>query len=196
MKICKIVFTGIILLTACTVVRAQTEKGKFLLGGGSTLSFNTSNAKWEGDDESYKSSNIDFAPRFGYFIADNLAVGLELPVWHYWSDNDKSTSIYCGPFLKYYFGQNRFRPYLSGATEFGKDKSEYTYSDGDVSESTVRSFRYSVGGGLGLFISEHTAIDLGIVYIHEDSRDKYEDEPTMKGQQKGLDIEVGFVFLF
>src|SRR5690606_28845292 len=50
--------------------QAQTEKGKFIVGGG--LGFDTESVK----DTDNKSTSFNIMPSAGYFVADNIAVGL------------------------------------------------------------------------------------------------------------------------
>ena len=52
--------------------QAQTEKGKFIVGGG--LGFDTESVK----DTDNKSTSFNIMPSAGYFVADNIAVGVGL----------------------------------------------------------------------------------------------------------------------
>lgn len=73
----------------------QTSKGGFLLGGSTSISFDT--------DGEY---NLSTFPDLGYFLGENLCVGASIPLLFY--NNEFSNSYYVGisPFARYYFGEN------------------------------------------------------------------------------------------
>ncbi|MGV8092156.1 MAG: outer membrane beta-barrel protein [Mangrovibacterium sp.] len=195
MKTRNLFFTGLIVLGSFLAAPGQTEKGKFLLGGNSNLLFYTNKYHWDENDPSGRSWDISFAPQVGYFVTDGLAAGMEFPFRHIWGDDEKITSISCGPFLRYYFGKTQFKPYLTAGTEFGKSVSEYTYSNEEASKTTDRTFAYRLGGGLGIFITKNISVDLGLLYIHEKYRSKYEDNEPNKMNSKGLAVDIGFVLV-
>src|SRR5690554_3948454 len=79
----KISFVFFILTGFAVIATAQTEKGNFLLGGTSSLNFASLSLKLENDnvsEDAGKTSAIEFTPGAGYFIADNLAVGVQFSV--------------------------------------------------------------------------------------------------------------------
>ena len=79
----KISFVLFILTGFATVATAQTEKCNFLLSGSGSLDFAFISLKLENDNTSEdagKMSNLEFTPGVGYFIANNLAVGLEFSI--------------------------------------------------------------------------------------------------------------------
>jgi outer membrane protein len=82
------------------VASAQIEQGTWLLSGASDLSF-VSNNEDAGDD-----SQFDVNVRGGYFVIENLAIGLNLGVSK-WSEADDAT-IGVGPFARYYFAGKVF----------------------------------------------------------------------------------------
>lgn len=70
--------------------KAQTEKGRMLLGAGTHIGFsngvgmmdmyfsNSTREFADGSSEKSSSYNIFFAPKVGYFLTDNLAAGIDL----------------------------------------------------------------------------------------------------------------------
>jgi hypothetical protein len=175
--------------------QSQTEKGKFLLSGGSNLSFYTYKNNWEGSDYSDKSSSISLTPQGGYFITDGLAIGAEIPFYHYWNSNYKSTSFSFGPFLKYYLGKSKFKPYLLGAVDYGKDRSKADYETSSY-EYTSKIYLYKLEVGMGIFINKNLAIDFGFQYIYQDLKLKVNEQAAYnKGNSKDLDFTVGFTVI-
>ncbi|MDE0472314.1 MAG: outer membrane beta-barrel protein [Ekhidna sp.] len=83
----------IVLVAAFGVASAQTDKGRWVVGGSANLSDTSTGA------DGIFNLNI----RGGYFLADNFAAGLNLI---YIDDNDVFGSrIYgIGPWVRYYYG--------------------------------------------------------------------------------------------
>jgi hypothetical protein len=65
-----LLFFSMVML-ACTLAQAQTEKGKWLVGA------TTSNFSLSGDRD-YSQFSLQLSPSVGYFVTDNLAVGVRL----------------------------------------------------------------------------------------------------------------------
>ncbi len=186
MKITKIIFAAMVVLCAFISSRGQTEKGSFVVGGSSDLSF--SFHKYSYDDGSEKDRNFGIYPEAGYFIADGLAVGTGLSLSFYKSGDYKTNSRFIGPFVKYYFGQSQFRPFLTGGTEFGRDMSSW-----EDEEFVSKSFMYKLGGGVAIFLTERISLDLGLRYTHSDYKSE-DDEPSSDASENGVDLSVGFSF--
>lgn len=64
---------------------AQTEQGKFLLGGN--VSYNGESVK----DSDIKSNSFGIIPQVGYFLSDNIAVGTG--IGYQWNKNESSTNV-------------------------------------------------------------------------------------------------------
>lgn len=68
-------FLVAVLIGTVRTTNAQTEKGKILLGGQSSLEFTSVNPKWETDyasGDNGKTRNLEIIPQVGYFIATTL----------------------------------------------------------------------------------------------------------------------------
>jgi hypothetical protein len=102
-----ILVIGLILFTI-DYSYSQTSKGIFLLGGSTSMTFDS--------DGEY---DLSIYPDLGYFIGDDFCVGAAVPLIFY--KNEFSSSYYIGisPFLRYYFGENdRSRFYGLGRVNF------------------------------------------------------------------------------
>ncbi len=64
---------------------AQTEKGKFLLGG--TVNYEGTSIK----DSDAKDNKFGIAPQVGYFVADNIAVGTG--IGYSWSETETEAGV-------------------------------------------------------------------------------------------------------
>jgi hypothetical protein len=178
-----------IILAVCALaltvgyVQAQTTAGRMMIGGN----VGYTSVK----DESYaeiKTTRFTFNPQFGYFVADNLAVGLEV---NYWSEKSNYTydggagpeSKYHGttiaPFVRYYmFTPNeKFAFYADAAVGVGSSKYE-----GYPTNFKNKTFTTRLSPGFSFFFNEKWALDLqlsGISYSSND-RDLENDEPNSK----------------
>jgi hypothetical protein len=164
-----------LLLCACMTVifalgnraEAQTQKGDWLVGG--LLDLNTAK----------NSTTFEFSPNVGYFILENLAIGGTL-VYSYDKLGDlKVTSFGIGPFMRYYFGDTKIRPFFAGDMTFEKQKFTTT-----AGSSTEDAFNWFLGGGAAFFINENVAVDGLLGYGHS----KVSDEDG----SGGLRLRVGF----
>ncbi|MBT1708519.1 outer membrane beta-barrel protein [Fulvivirgaceae bacterium PWU5] len=149
--------------------QAQTTAGNMMLGG----TFMYRSEKQETPAEDAKRNTFTFAPQFGYFVADNLAVGLGLDLTTVKidqpdGDEDKSTEFLFEPFARYYMftSNDKFAFYAEGALGFGSTKVE---PDGD-DEQKSSMFRFRVSPGFSYFFNEKWALDFqlsGISYTSE-----------------------------
>lgn len=193
-------FLVAVLLGTAGKTNAQTEKGKILVGGQSSLEFTTyksSGVTEYTSGDNGKSRYLDITPQVGYFIANNFAVGLETPYsFSKEIDGDDSyitSSFVVVPFVRYYFGKTKVKPYLHGGIGpgWGKTKSEiYMGSDYNVSTNLLA---YELGGGLGVFVNEHVSVDFGLGYGNASS--KWTDSSNMNRKDivKGIDATIGIV---
>lgn len=147
----KLIVTLVVLcFIGATGTRAQTEKGNFLIGisthtnlgimdlfGSSSpniMSLSFSSLKFksdsdDGDEGSTKLTSINMAPRFGYFLVKNLAIGADVQLGYmnikdhdeeYDTDSKNSTTLFgAGPFIRYYIPAGKVYPFLEASAVFG-----------------------------------------------------------------------------
>ena len=153
---------------ALTFVNAQEgeptfgfSEGDFLIEGN--ISFSSTNNK----NTEVKESSFNFNPKAGYFISDDIAIGLDLAFGSEKSkfdgqDIDKSSFVGFGAFARYYFFDlgKRFKAY----GEFGVGYA--TVKDG-ISPTEIKVNAFGVGAGLGVnyFITENFAINFALADI-------------------------------
>lgn len=158
----KIFFLLIILVSICfSSSYAQTSKGNVMLGlspvisltgyGSDMASLGFSSIKYksdEGDSDGDKMTNFGLIPEVGYFVIDDLAVGLDINVSYTSSkseEGDKSSTSYmaAGPFVRYYFPMTKVSPFIELNSSFGKHVDKY--EDEDFKTNIT-----SLGGVVGL----------------------------------------------
>ncbi len=181
-----------------TSVHAQTDAGKFLLGGSTNLNLSASNSKVKydgGSEDGPKYLNLSFTPAFGYFIINNLAVGMELNVSYdrekFEDEIESYTSFSAAPFARYYIGAGKIKPFGQALIGFGLGKSKYEYEG--ISEDETFNFLF-FGGGLGaaFFLNDLVSMDVSLVYTSDKS--KYEDDDN-KYITSGISLNLGITII-
>ncbi|MCH7406570.1 outer membrane beta-barrel protein [Belliella aquatica] len=209
----KKLFLVIAFLSLGFISNAQTEKGKFLLGAGTSFSVGESNGYMslgsssstivlsDGTTIRTKNSSVNFAPKVGYFFIDNFAAGLDFAAFFSKGENDqigntsknKTNQFAIGPFARYYFSGKKIKPFLEVNSLFGVRNQE-----SEVGATTI-GYKYSitnVGGGLGMaiLIGERSALDILASY-NSFTINENEDNP-FSSKLNNIGIKVGFtIFL-
>lgn len=199
MRAIKILSIGLILFSIGFVAKAQTEKGNFLLGGESKLDLTFLNTKYKSDDVSEngpKTTNLEFSPMGGFFVADGFAVGLEIPISYTMEKDEEktsTTSIAFAPFVRYYFGSSHIKPYLHGAVGLGSLKAKLDPGSSASREISYGMFLYQIGGGLGIFLNEKVSLDVGLAYASVSLKPKENNNTNYRSISSGIGIGIGIV---
>ncbi len=159
------------------------SEGNIIVEGN--IGFSSTNDK----NTETKTSGFNFNPKAGYFISDDLAIGLELGFGSNkaevaGTEVSKSSSVGIGAFARYYFLDlgARFKTY----GEFGLGyNTENQKTPGDYKINTL-----GVGAGLGInyFVTDNIAINFGLTNILSYS--------SSKGDWDGAEAENEFNFGF
>ncbi|MTI30531.1 hypothetical protein E1171_06880 [Cytophagales bacterium RKSG123] len=164
-------------------IMGQTSQGNFLLGG--VASFNVQNdVGQEG-----RVSTLSVSPNFGYFIIDNLAMGLSLPLnfkWDKWAGGKgRNINLVLGPFAKYYipvadrvsfFGETALG---LGTTNVKQDpryrpiEPEDPLLDPQIRYKEILRV-YKLGMGLVYFLSPQVGLEGELAYVAQSTRLKSE----------------------
>lgn len=187
---------------------AQTEKGNYLLGFGTAigigeneglmgLAFSNSTIK-DGNAtvSETKLTSLFITTKTGYFVADNLATGLDLA--GSFSSGSSSVASFdlesqnsfigIGPFVRYYFPTGKILPFAEVNTIFGNRKQSTTGQGVDVENKYAVS---NFGGGLGLafLIGEKSSLDLGLNF---NSTNLNQKGTEIKNSQNTLGLRLSF----
>jgi len=165
-----LLFLIVMCLFTFPVLNAQLNKGSIMTGVTSTFG---TNLMWEGlststnifgigvttykyDGEAdYRAISFNLQPRIGYFIIDNLAVGLDLAFSSFnekdLSDEDtwKVNMIAAGPFARYYYPLEKIYPFVEVNVAFGSVTDKEDYGEGTDTEKYGLTI---FGGGVGAAI--------------------------------------------
>lgn len=185
---------------------AQTQ-GQLLVSGASSLSFGAKTEKetYQGDQvgNKEKTSGFGLNPTVGYFIMDNLAIGLTLSENHskskFEDDTDvehstKTNEIICGPIGRYYYGTTSLRPFGQAFIGFGSYKVETTVGNVSTTPDKRKIFGFGAGIGAAYFIKENISFDAILGYSYFVNTDT--EETDYKWKDSALDLKVGISVFF
>jgi outer membrane protein len=195
----------ILFVLICALVaynsNAQTSQGAMMLGG--SLEFYSQGFQGNSDAGN---SGLGFSPSFGYFVADNLAVGAGLVLSTETFDGGTTKTVVTdfgiAPFARYYkFTSNEDFAFFAQATlSFLKGKSDQTPDPvgGDVKTSTIS---FGVSPGFAYFFNDHWSVDFSIAGIQYVSRDPNTDVDDNKTNTFSLGISsfqpsIGLKYFF
>lgn len=165
--------------------QAQTEKGKFVVGGNvsySTVKTDADNAK--------ASHNFSIVPNVGYFVSDNIAVGTGIG---YQTSKASSASQFgkreafvVAPFGRHYVPlaeKFKFFSQLSVPMEFGTTKA----IDGDLKVGDKTGTSTSIGVALAPGFAYYPSSKIGIEFAlngiaYQNSKVEDADGNKIKGQ--------------
>jgi outer membrane protein len=198
------------------IITAQTEKGTFMISGETSLGFNSTTVKYKNagnTTDGPKTSSFNISPSFGYFIIDNLSLGLD---FNYKTLTTKQKILTLNPdgingmivdekitqntlsiipTATYFFSKGKARPYINAGIGYGNTKQKNNYSDLSAEVSNYSTSNnglvWGFGGGLAYFISKTVSFDLGLGY----SEFTYEEnDVNIKSGAFGANIGIS-VFL-
>ena len=186
-----------------TCVVGQTEQHNFLIGG--SMSLNKTNLKWKSDNESgdYGTEfNFNLKPSFGFFVADGLAIGLNLDIEFSEENNDEEdetlkSSMNClGLFIRYYFLNLKVKPFLHGDISTGNIniKAESSYYGSNSINGSVTKLDF--GGGVAFFFTDNTSLELIAYYGNSSVKPNDDNYSNYRQIQSGLGIDIGFNIFF
>lgn len=165
----KAIILFLFLVVSYSSLKAQTDKGDWLVGGSIQLNTTKNN------------SHIGFAPNAGTFVIRNLAVGGNINIDYTKVGNTKTTDFGIGPFARFYFTSANVRPFLHGSINYLSSRS--ANSNNNFS-STNNGGNYFLGGGLAIFINENISVEGTAGYDHT----KYKGFDG----SGGLNLHIGF----
>ncbi len=167
------------------LINAQAGQGKILLGASSELgaplrgsdfiNFGYSSSRDKGDEPGFaetlpsKVMTISILPKVGYFVADNLALGLDLNytlTTRRSGDDLNSRSsqriINAGHFVRYYIPTTKVLPFFEVNSSFGRALDKW----GNVNNGSLTINLASFGGGIGVAIplTDRFAFDVLAAY--------------------------------
>ena len=179
--------------TATTTGEGGFSSGDIFISG--SVGFNTTSF-----DES-KSTTFNIAPRVGFFVADNIAIGGRLGYTSTKSEVDDVETGDTNEFSVGVFGRYYFTP-SSRFSTFGEAMIDYATSKNElVDDSTVNSFGIAIAPGVSYFLSDSWAIEAtwaALSFRNSKNADIDDAEATSEfGLNANLEsISLGLIYKF
>ncbi len=131
-------------------LKAQTNQGDFVLTGASQLAFQST---FSGGESEF---TFSLTPSFGYFVADNIALGMTGSVLY---NSTSGAVIYSAmPGVTYYINMGRnFIPYIG---------AQIGYTGASSAGTALNGLGLGVSGGGLLMVNDHVGVGLGLQYLH------------------------------
>lgn len=190
-------------------MNAQTEKGSWVIGGSTTIGFNSTSSKVKYNGQSVdgpKSTSFNIKPSAGYFVANNVAVGLD---FGFTSTKNESTEYFLGeqydyestfntfivmPTATYYFkSASKVMPYLGAGVGYFSNTTKFPASsfNNDETKFTTDGLAWGAKGGIVYLVTPSVGIDLGLAYVNTSNK-----EGEVKIVTNTFGVNAGFSFFF
>ncbi len=154
----------------------------------------------------FKTNEFNFSPRVGYFVSENIALGVALGYSSVTADEEfaglgifetKTTAFEVGAFGRYYFmPSNQFSLFTQLGVNYGTAKLEVDSEE----VSKVNGFNVEFAPGVSYFISEHFALEASFgILSYTTVKPDADDADSTNTFQFGLDmsdINLGLVYKF
>jgi len=185
----------LLLIVFSSTIYAQTEKNKVMVSGGTGLQFLSSKLKpMEDGVTQYEltTNSISILPSIGYFIIDNLSVGLAANITSTSTkyddyDPDVLTSIFIIPTAVYFVPMDgEIRP----LGQFGVGLASISEKEGD----SAMGFALNIGGGVAYFIKENISVNGGLSYTMARLNDSDNENVKVKQGNFGANLSLSLFF--
>ncbi|MEP0262638.1 outer membrane beta-barrel protein [Dokdonia sp.] len=191
-----ILYTCLLLITTISMqaqdVFNQTAEGNWLANGTARIFSTSSKAKLDGNTNKIGSTfEVQAGPKVGYFIIDDLAIGLEVFVsltstnLEGVSDNVNTNALFVGPFARYYVYQGFF-----GEATVGIGGSKTTTNI--IGEQKSNIFGWRLTGGYNIALGNHISLEPTINYSWENQKPKDAGDFTPSTVISSFFVGIGF----
>jgi Outer membrane protein beta-barrel domain len=211
-----IAFTTVLCFLALSATEAQINKGRMLAGistsfsnvnyGSDIMSLGFTSIRQKSNAPGYVEppaqnlTTFNLSPRFGYFVINNLAVGIDATIASavqkesQYDSKFSMTYLGLGPFVRYYISGNKVMPFFEASGSFGSIIEEDSFQE---NTNTYKTGVRNLGAGVGVAVrlSERLTFDMLAGYNSTVSKSKTnnpDDERTVQGT---IGFKFGFVVL-
>ena len=167
-----------LLLIVSAGLSAQTMQGQWMVGG--TAGFNSTSNDPDGGADAVTTFNLN--PNIGYFVIDNLAIGLNLG---FESHSGAGSVFSVGPQVRYYFVNLGESAKLFAQGRFGF--ASFSPEEGDSYSGT----EWGVGVGLAYFLNPHVALEGLLEYSSLTPNSDFDFKQNTFGFNVGFQIHLG-----
>lgn len=163
-------FIAVVALLSSVSLRAQTEKGKYVVGGSADLSM-----LFQGKNSTF---NLSLAPQFGAFVVKGFAVGARYSfsvgsskVYDFGKHRYTTTTTFSsaiGPQLRYYLGKKPLRGVFTFSANYLTTLTMKSTPGVGTSISGNSGFNLTGVVGAAYFFNPHISLETGLYVIGQD----------------------------
>jgi hypothetical protein len=195
----KIITAFILAFLAMGLVHSQFNTDSKMVGASSSMDFGLFSSKDGGSDIKTKTITYDLNPRFGYFVDNRFAAGMDMDISMSRTkvgENDptSSNSYTVGCFSRYYAQSvGSVVPFGEVNAGLGRSVSKSTDFSGETVKYKHNIFYAGAGGGAAFFLADNFALEGMLLYDFT----RYKNPDTDgKHATHGLLLKFGFTFFF
>ena len=190
-----------ILIVCITTVRSQTDKGTFLIGVSTSsnlgsIGYSSINYRTNDKDVISKSNrtSLNLSPKFGYFIIDNLALGIDVSLTYSYlrqkaiDETSKKFDYILAPFVRYYFPSKKIIPFIELQGGYAALSNKYSIGISNINDNNS-SFYFSGGPGIAFPLSDNVTFDALIEYGYSLNQQKNNTQII----SEGIGANFGFI---
>lgn len=204
MKKLLLIISFLIVTLVFNEVYSQTSEGAMFVSGSVGVSLSSTKYKNDGNtSDGPKYFGFSFAPRAGYFIKDNIAVGAAIGVFsnrtkYIDGDIDKSITVDFMPFARYYhMMDDKFGLFGHGELTVGFGKNKYEGESNN--DKNIFKAGITAAPGVVYFVKKNIAIEatLGSIGFNTTSYKNSDDSKTTTSDFRlnlSTGLNLGFVF--
>jgi len=188
MKRLIVVFIVALAMVATASAQDVFEKGNITMGGSASFTMSSGDLYENADGDG--SSSFGFYPSAGYFVMDNLSVGLGIGFDSYSRGDYSSGGMSFGPHVHYYLAQmGPGNPFGHLGYTMGSRKWDPGTAN---SVETKESFStLSLGAGYIYFLNDKVGVTGALIYEMDSETQK---EPTELDSESGTQLIFRFGF--
>ena len=173
----KVLFSAVALLAFGFANAQEEEKGN---GGFAKGDVFVSGAVTFGSSKTgdFKVNAFEIAPKVGYFVTENIAVGASVGLQSLKFDNGSAdatnSGLGLGAFGRYYFTPaNKFSLFAELGIDYTSFDEEFDAESGTVYGSSFESkeLGFGLGAGMNYFVSSNFSIEAGVAVLGYSSND-------------------------
>ena len=209
MKYLRFISGMLIALLPYAMSAQALDQGNFIIG--STVGFSTSNSKVTlmstSTDEQGKgpsSLQISIAPKVGYFIIDDLALGLGMDFTFSSlkepnTDRTDDSDLLFGPFARYYFPvEEDMAFFVESNFGFGNSSDDQFIGEG---RQSIKTNIFALGVGPGFTVISDQGIGIEAIFKYNFARSKFNTDiagvtTETITQTNQFDVSIGIQFYF
>lgn len=200
------------------LLQAQTNHGDFMLGahsslnlsgsGGELMGLGFSRIKFKSDRDGFneadpdKAVSLNFTPKVGYFVTDNIALGLDLnfatsKVTYGTSEDENTQKLFTtGPFVRYYIPTPTVLPFVEVGGAFGRISTKFDNSLIGAQITKYNVVALTGGAGVAAPLGENVMLDIMAGYSSITTKEVQDNDDNDRTVTGTISLQLGFtVFL-